>query len=363
MGNVYPNHDPLEQLGVTDAEIPGGVYSFGDLAMTGAAGAAVGVPLLPRFGCTNPNGQVTITGTVTRAVIDFEHNESNNSYIVNVSCTGYTGTPAAGSTRPRVLSKTNAGFIVELEAAPGGGNSVTIAYTLNLAQQASTSTSIGETDFSSDTLRATANPGGIAGSAAGFWLVQVLRCDAVPSLTEWTSRRGFQHAVGGWAWESEGALGCQYRLADGAGSYRTPKKILDSSHVGKTHISHLVYTGTVARHYWNGVEVGSGTTCPFAPNAGRMMLGGNAAGSFMLTQHTLFGVGGGHAVPTPTQVAQHCSDIKAANRVVAMAGVATDGFWLTDGRATVTDDVGSDDITLVSGTTPVFVTVKPAWGF
>jgi len=363
-GCVYPNSAPFFKTGVLDAEIPGGLFSEGDKGMSNATGQAE--PLLPLHGCNNPDGQVTISGTSSRATVDFALTESNGSYIVTPGIAAYTGTPAAGSTHARGVSKNNAGFVMELEAAPGGGNSVTVSYMLRLARPASASTAVGETDFSSDTVRRTASPGGVAGSPAATFLCAVFRLDSIAVTSDqFLVDCGFVASARGFAFEIGGGVAFNGRWSNAGNDLRTPTRTLTSTDVGKTHVAHFVHDGTVGRLYFNGSLVGTSTAGALVASTGPTQIGGsdNYATSFLLTQATLFGVSGGNAAPNASQVAAHCQAIKAAGEIVDCAGVTDTRLWVTDGRATVTDDVGSDDITLVSGTTPVFVTVQPAWAF
>jgi hypothetical protein len=78
----------------------------------------------------NLRGSVTISGTTTTATVTFTQPEDDASYFVTPAVSGTTGIPAAGSTRVYATNKTASGFMLNLEAAPGTGNSVTVDWIL-----------------------------------------------------------------------------------------------------------------------------------------------------------------------------------------------------------------------------------------
>lgn len=78
----------------------------------------------------NLRGAAVIADTATSASITFPTSELDTSYFVVVSVQNSSGTPASGSTRAYVSSRTTAGFSVNVEVAPGVGNSVTVAWHL-----------------------------------------------------------------------------------------------------------------------------------------------------------------------------------------------------------------------------------------
>ncbi len=60
----------------------------------------------------------------------FVNEEDDDEYHIIPSPTSKTGTPAAGSNRILTNAKTETGFTITVETAPGGGNSVTFDWML-----------------------------------------------------------------------------------------------------------------------------------------------------------------------------------------------------------------------------------------
>lgn len=69
--------------------------------------------------------QVTVSGAATSGVNAFAVNEPDAFYTVSVTPVLLTGAPAAGSNRVSSVVKANNQLTVNVEAAPGVGNSVT----------------------------------------------------------------------------------------------------------------------------------------------------------------------------------------------------------------------------------------------
>lgn len=74
-------------------------------------------------------GTVTISGTNTSSAVTLPVVQATASYQVLITPQTSTGTPAAGSNRPlSISSQTTTGFTLNIEVAPGVGNSVTFAW-------------------------------------------------------------------------------------------------------------------------------------------------------------------------------------------------------------------------------------------
>lgn len=72
-------------------------------------------------------GQTTITGAATSAAVTFAGPEIDTSYYVLATVSNTTdATPLAGSTRFYLTNKATTGFTINLEAAPGGTDVVTL---------------------------------------------------------------------------------------------------------------------------------------------------------------------------------------------------------------------------------------------
>lgn len=74
----------------------------------------------------NLRGSVTISDTDTTAAVIFGTAEDDDQYFATASVAGESTSPATGSTRTKITNKTAAGFTVEVETAPGAGESVDI---------------------------------------------------------------------------------------------------------------------------------------------------------------------------------------------------------------------------------------------
>ncbi len=82
--------------------------------------------------CHNLRGSVTISDNATSASVSFaaDQQETDATYFVTATVNTSAGTPASGSTRVYISARATSGFTVNLEAAPGSGNSVTVAWIL-----------------------------------------------------------------------------------------------------------------------------------------------------------------------------------------------------------------------------------------
>ena len=81
-------------------------------------------------------GKVTISNTATSVVVNSSNgwsvlaDEFDTNYYLTVTPTTISGTPAAGSNRITSISKATNGFTINVEAAPGTGNSITFDWHL-----------------------------------------------------------------------------------------------------------------------------------------------------------------------------------------------------------------------------------------
>ena len=98
-------------------------------------GNALGLTLqaVNAIGTTNTpaktlRGSVSITGAATTAAVTFT--EADASYFVTLGARNAGGTPAAGSLRASASGILAAGFTVNLEVAPGVGNTVRVDWML-----------------------------------------------------------------------------------------------------------------------------------------------------------------------------------------------------------------------------------------
>jgi hypothetical protein len=78
----------------------------------------------------SPSGSVTISNANTTSTVTIPTPEHDANYLPLVSVVATTGTPAAGSTNAYVTSRSATDFVINLDAAPGVSNSVTVAWSL-----------------------------------------------------------------------------------------------------------------------------------------------------------------------------------------------------------------------------------------
>jgi hypothetical protein len=75
-------------------------------------------------------GTVTVAGRATSAVVTFADPEIDSDYVLVVSPSGQTGSPAPGSNRLLPCKKATQGAVIGVEVAPGEGSSVTFDWIL-----------------------------------------------------------------------------------------------------------------------------------------------------------------------------------------------------------------------------------------
>ena len=131
IGNYFTNNY-LSALVFTGAEasnmVIGNYFNYnGPLGLgPNISGMDTGMSLIDAG--VNLRGSATISGGATSAnvTVDFP----DNSYRVVCSKASASGAPALGSNRCDISGKTAAGFTINVEVAPGGGNSVDIDYVI-----------------------------------------------------------------------------------------------------------------------------------------------------------------------------------------------------------------------------------------
>lgn len=129
-GNKYPNANPfIRNSSYGIATNRGRTYSQGDTAQNGASNQ-IALPTL--YGAENGAGQATISGANTFVDVDFTTNggvdEVSAAYDYKVDLTIASISGAAVVTTPYISNRTEAGFRINVPAAPGVGTSVTFDY-------------------------------------------------------------------------------------------------------------------------------------------------------------------------------------------------------------------------------------------
>ncbi len=281
---------------------------------------------------------------------------------VFVAVSKESGTPSAGSLQATVSNITTRGCDVTLAAATGASASVRVD--LHIKPQKTSVGLIGETAFTSgSTVRATAADAGIRNFK---WMAVLAHLNAGP--TGGQALLSCYAAGGGFiVYGSAGSL--RVNRYAGAGNAVGGSYALSGADVGLTHLIVFTQDATTLRTYAKRVQVGSGVAhVAQAAGAGsRFTLGVNNSGTEPTTSDwTLLGVAGSDTgtVPTLADIEAYFDAVLAAKRLVVFPGaITTERLWQPDGGATVEDEVGSDDITLVSGTATATALVVPdfAW--
>jgi parallel beta-helix repeat protein len=108
----------------TQTTLANNLYDNNGQIWTGSPGATGGIDFHPQ----SMRGSATVSGAnASITVTGLAMPDAN--YIAICTASGQTGSPAAGSTRCRVGSKTSAQFVITVESAPGGSNTVTFDWT------------------------------------------------------------------------------------------------------------------------------------------------------------------------------------------------------------------------------------------
>lgn len=128
VGSMIPTANAVEYLSgqptpLIDRSM---VYSHGNTSRNGA-GALVSVPESRGM---NATGEVTISDANTSATVTLAATERVATYVPTCNVVATTGTPAAGSKTVSISGRTTTQFVVNLDAAPGVGNSVTVGWSI-----------------------------------------------------------------------------------------------------------------------------------------------------------------------------------------------------------------------------------------
>jgi len=78
----------------------------------------------------NLRGAITVSDSQSSGDVKFTVTEPDALYFLNVTPVGQTGEPAEGSNRVKWIDKSEKGFTVHLEMAPGKGSSVSFDWQL-----------------------------------------------------------------------------------------------------------------------------------------------------------------------------------------------------------------------------------------
>lgn len=97
------------------------------VAPQGGTGTGISLTNTP---AKNLRGQIAVANAATTGAVVFTTAETDAVYFLAVTPVSVTGAPAAGSNRITQIAKTNTGFTITVEVAPGAGTSVTFDWIL-----------------------------------------------------------------------------------------------------------------------------------------------------------------------------------------------------------------------------------------
>lgn len=223
---------------------------------------------------------------------------------------------------------------------------------------------LGLSDMTVANYAQTAAPGGVGTAAAPYW-VAVLASITSQAASATRVLLASNQSASGWEFRTNGFNATAgFYANNGAGTLVvSPLFTVTAGHVGKELLLVGVHDGTVLRLYVDALEVSSGTAITgYTPHVGRMRLGQRPTGTLPATDITLYGWAGGHAAPSLAQVQQYFADVKAARRMVAMAGVTTQSIWNVTDIVSVLDSVGTDHMP-VTGTPTLVTKPTPTWSW
>lgn len=223
---------------------------------------------------------------------------------------------------------------------------------------------LGLTNLSAANFAQTANPGGIAGSAAGFWIAVAWSTLAQAGSATRTLVGTLNTGVG-WEFRTNGSNGTLgFYVTNGAGvAIASPLFTIPAGHVGKDSYAVGVLTATHVRLYVDDAEVGAGTAITgMTPNTNRMRVGARLTGTASATDLTFYGVAGGAGIPALADIQASSAALKANKRLGAMPNVTTQGIWNVSDVVSVLDTVGVDHMP-VTGTPTLVSKPTPTWSW
>lgn len=208
-------------------------------------------------------------------------------------------------------------------------------------------------------------PGGVGTAAAPYW-VGVLASITSQAASATRVLLASNQSSSGWEFRTNGfnATAGFYSWSGSSGALvASPLFTVTAGHVNKELLLVGVHDGTVLRLYADALEVASGTAITgYTPHVGRMRAGQRPTGTLMATDVTLYGWAGGHAAPSLAQVVAYFAAVKAARRMVSMAGVTTQSVWNVTDVVSVLDSVGVDHMP-VTGTPTLVTKATPTWSW
>jgi hypothetical protein len=196
----------------------------------------------------------------------------------------------------------------------GGGQSVVISDTAR-----------GVDGFDSEHLFRTATGGGIAGAVTGFWAGCYILSKAFVNYPRIPMGRSTLGGVGWYFMVSNlGGANAAVTISNGTTMSTIGSFVL--THGQRYHLSFVLEADGTVTFYVDGVSRGSGTIPNYAASTLATYFGTCNGATYVFTDGVIFGGGGGHAVPTPTEIAASAAATHAAGAFVGVPS-KTDCEW------------------------------------
>lgn len=317
-------------------------------------------------GCENPDSYMDISGTQTVAYFGFDKEEVAAPR-VTISEVTLSGSPASGTWS---YSATVSGVIATRSAAPGSGASVRVYLDLALPSTDPRPGSAVESNYAPDTLMATSTTGAPATSDVDHGEIIV-----VTRLNISAGTPGTIMAVG------NGTSGRMWLRTSGSGIAYSNDMI--NAHVLsepsaptiaplRTDVFGFYYTASTNTYrLFRGAELiaTNVSAAPTTPAGSRLSIGraqgggGTGPNGLPATNVVLHSLLTFTGSPTDGQMTTAMMASVADGVTHLPAGCTAIGQWHFDGDGAADDQIGSNDITLVSGTAPGSVSVRKAWRY
>jgi hypothetical protein len=248
--------------------------------------------------------------------------------------------------------------IVRRGRLSGGGTAAAIKNAVSFA--------LGGWDTSTNL--ATANPGGIAGSAlAGVSVVVAFFLHAVPATVQVLATRVSGNT--GWTVRTNGSS-FQCISSNGAAQAIAPVRTLVAGDVGKFHVAALTHDLAAVFDFFDRVQVGtSSALAGYAAAATRTAMGISSAGNTQpATDFSILGVAGRDSPLSLADYQTICDATKAAGQL-SLGGITMEHMWRAPQTpnvpSTLTDELDSSNMTFVAGSAANLVSARLArsWGF
>lgn len=301
-----------------------------DCTAFGPDGTPIAYPDSPT-GCRNSGRTLTFRGTNASAIVPI-NDEIDALYEIVATVVAKSASAASGSSRVSVTGRTVTQFQLDLEAAPGAGESVTVYWEMRRRHDAAQLQVAGKVyGFRPESGKyyRSQESEGEPGSASGFFFGALF---SVPSFAVASSDRVVLSritAAGGYQIVAHGSYGTiDASVRDGGGVYRTsPAYNFVAGDAGKPMlvIGVLDNGANLLRLYTKRLEVGSGSACTgyTAPISTTRLYWGVEVSNYYATLSDQYGLLFGTGVPSLANIQSYFDSVKTAADVVATMPGAT----------------------------------------